>query len=109
MLRARKDAQAVSKENALLQPLPQIVKLRLPNNEIKLSPKKPQKELHLNFFHYSQQHAGFSFPPPTYCKRDNAARKTGQCAKRYDRSMTLLYFLDSYFSEIHFLSNQPGV
>ncbi len=53
MFRSCKNAQAVSKENALLQSLQKIVKFRLPYNEIKLVPKKPQKELHLNFFHYS--------------------------------------------------------
>jgi len=52
MLRASKNAQAVSKEDALLQAVPKIVKLRLPYNEVKLSPKKPHEELHLNFFHY---------------------------------------------------------
>ena len=50
-----------------------------------------------------------SLPPPTYCKRDNAACKARQCAKRYDASMTFLDLLEPCFSEIHFLSNQSGM
>jgi hypothetical protein len=53
MFLACKNAQPVSKENALLQPLQIIVKLSLRYNEMKLAPKKPEKELHLNFFDYS--------------------------------------------------------
>src|SRR2546428_12647067 len=109
MLRACKHAQAVSKEDALLQPLPKIVELGLPDNEIELAAKEPEKQLDLNFFHYSQQHAGMSFPPLAYRKRDNAAGKARQCAQRYDMSMILLDLLDAGFSEIHFLSDQSRV
>ncbi len=109
MRRASKNAQAVSKENALLQPLHKIVKLGLPDDEIELTPEKPQQELDLNFFDHSQQKAGMSFPPSTDRKRHNAARETRQRAKRYDTSMTFPDCLDPCFSEIHFVPDQSGV
>jgi hypothetical protein len=109
MLRVRKYAQAVPKENALLKSIYEIIAFRLRDDEIQLTSDNAKQKFYLNFLHHARRYGGIAFPPSSQGKRDNAARKTGQRAEGHDASTIMLNSLNLCFGEIYLFSDQPGV